>query len=133
MLTMANGSQSSLLSPMNPFQQTDPHPHPPRHLPMTMKDATLQRLAERLNSRKQSDPEQSSVAHLFYRGEDAILKKIGEEATEVVMAAKDLHRNGEPAALIGEVADLWFHFLIMLAHYNLGPDEVIAELIRREG
>jgi phosphoribosyl-ATP pyrophosphohydrolase len=70
-----------------------------------------------------------SVARLFSKGEDAILKKIGEEATETVMAAKD----GDAAKIVAETADLWFHTLVMLAHYNLTPADVLAELARREG
>jgi phosphoribosyl-ATP pyrophosphohydrolase len=69
------------------------------------------------------------VARLFHKGADAILKKIGEEATETVMAAKD----GVPERIVGEVADLWFHSMIALAHYGLSPADVLAELERREG
>lgn len=98
---------------------------------------TLQRLAAVLESRKSGDPDKSYVARLFHKGEDAILKKIGEEATEVVMAAKDARHAGETAevrrALISETADLWFHCMVMLAHHGLSPDDVLAELARREG
>ena len=91
--------------------------------------------------RKGGDPASSYVAKLFSKGDDAILKKIGEEATETVMAAKDidcaLAQGGATAELkgklVGEVADLWFHSLIALAHYGLSPADVIAELERREG
>ena len=100
----------------------------------------LARLARIIESRKLSnggDPETSYVARLLHKGPDAFLKKIGEEATEVVMAAKDLDYNsatpGLKASLVGEVADLWFHSMIALAHYNLNPADVIAELERREG
>ena len=79
------------------------------------------------------DPETSYVARLFHKGPDAFLKKIGEEATEVVMAAKDLDHGGDKTKLVGEVADLWFHCLVALAHYGLHPSDVIAELRRREG
>ena len=89
----------------------------------------LDRLAEVIESRRTADPETSYVARLLARGEDAILKKIGEEATETVMAAKDRR----PDRIVAETADLWFHTLVMLAHYGLGPREVIAELQRREG
>ncbi len=89
----------------------------------------LDRLAEVIEARRTADPEQSYVARLLARGEDAILKKIGEEATETVMAAKDRR----PDRIVAETADLWFHTLVMLAHYGLGPREVIAELQRREG
>lgn len=90
---------------------------------------TLARLAEVLESRKGGDPDKSYVARLYAKGPDAILKKIGEEATETVMAAKD----GVPAKIVAETADLWFHCLVMLAHYGLGPDDVLRELARREG
>jgi phosphoribosyl-ATP pyrophosphohydrolase len=96
----------------------------------------LARLAEVIESRKPAqggDPEASYVARLLHKGPDAFLKKIGEEATEVVMAAKDMERGGEPAKLVGEVADLWFHCMIALAHYGLKPADVVAELRRREG
>ena len=89
----------------------------------------LDRLADVLESRKRGDPEDSYVSRLFSRGEDAILKKIGEEATEAVMAAKD----GDKLRIVGETADLWFHCLIMLAHYGLRPSDVLMELRRREG
>mgnify|MGYP002654984707 CR=1 FL=1 len=92
-------------------------------------DAFLERLAATLESRKGGDLARSYVARLFDKGEDAILKKIGEEATETVMAAKD----GDRTRIVAETADLWFHCLVMLAHYNLGPTDVLAELARREG
>jgi phosphoribosyl-ATP pyrophosphohydrolase len=94
---------------------------------------TLLRLAAIIDSRKGGDPEQSYVSRLFHKGDDAVLKKIGEEATEVVLAAKDTRHGGAPKALVGEVADLWFHCLVMLSHFDLGPAEVIAELERRDG
>lgn len=97
---------------------------------------SLARLAAVIESRKPAnggDPERSYVARLLHKGPDAFLKKIGEEATETVMAAKDLERGGDTAALVGEVADLWFHSMIALAHYGLAPADVIAELERREG
>jgi phosphoribosyl-ATP pyrophosphohydrolase len=90
---------------------------------------TLHRLAEVLESRKAGDPEHSYVARLYAKGLDAILKKIGEEATETVMAAKD----GDPAKVVCETADLWFHSLVLLSHLGLGPDQVLAELERRFG
>lgn len=97
---------------------------------------SLARLAAVIESRKATaggDPERSYVARLLHKGPDAFLKKIGEEATEVVMAAKDVDAGGDRAKLVGEVADLWFHSLIALAHYGLSPADVIAELERREG
>jgi phosphoribosyl-ATP pyrophosphohydrolase len=101
--------------------------------------ALLERLAAVIESRKPAagaDPQSSYVARLLQRGPDAFLKKIGEEATEVVMAAKDLDAAASDVArgkLVGEVADLWFHSMIALAHYGLGPVDVLAELARREG
>jgi phosphoribosyl-ATP pyrophosphohydrolase len=97
---------------------------------------SLARLAAVIESRKQAnggDPDASYVARLLRRGPDAFLKKIGEEATEVVMAAKDAERGGDRRKLVGEVADLWFHTMIALAHFDLAPADVIAELERREG
>ena len=101
---------------------------------------TLQRLAQIIETRKVAnggDPDASYVARLLHKGPDAFLKKIGEEATETVMAAKDIDCGGTTpelkAKLVGEVADLWFHSLIALAHYGLSPADVIAELERREG
>ncbi|MDD2809529.1 phosphoribosyl-ATP diphosphatase [Rhodoferax sp.] len=79
------------------------------------------------------DPESSYVARLLHKGPDAFLKKIGEEATEVVMAGKDADHGGDKAHVVYEVADLWFHSMIALAHYGLRPADVIAELQRRVG
>ena len=99
---------------------------------------SLARLAAVIESRKPAaggDPEKSYVARLLHKGPDAFLKKVGEEATEVVMAAKDLERapGGDPSKLVGEVADLWFHTMIALSHFGLTPADVVAELERREG
>ena len=94
---------------------------------------TLLRLAAIIDGRKGGDPDVSYVSRLFHKGDDAILKKIGEEATEVVLAAKDSRHGGAPKALVGEVADLWFHCLVMLSHFDLSPADVLAELERREG
>ena len=101
---------------------------------------SLNRLAQTIESRKAvngGDPQASYVARLLAKGPDAFLKKIGEEACEVVLAAKDLeYRATNPelqANLVGEVADLWFHCLIALAHFNLHPADVLAELERRAG
>jgi phosphoribosyl-ATP pyrophosphohydrolase len=93
------------------------------------KDDVLARVAATIASRKGADAATSYVASLLARGDDAILKKIGEEATEVVLAGKD----GEPARITAEVADLWFHCLVLLAHHGLSPADVLAELARREG
>jgi phosphoribosyl-ATP pyrophosphohydrolase len=79
------------------------------------------------------DPAASYVARLLHKGPDSFLKKIGEEATEVVMAAKDADHGGDKIKIVYEVADLWFHSMIALAHYGLSPADVVAELDRREG
>ncbi len=92
-------------------------------------DDTLERLAAVIESRRGGDPDKSYVARLFAKGQDAMLKKVGEEATEVVMAGKD----GDATKLTGEVADLWFHTLVVLAAHGLKPADVLAELRRREG
>ncbi|MBC7415847.1 MAG: phosphoribosyl-ATP diphosphatase [Herminiimonas sp.] len=97
---------------------------------------TLRRLAAVIESRKPAnggDPTKSYVARLFEKGDDAILKKIGEEATETVMAAKDARVDGDASKVVYECADLWFHSLIMLAQFNLTPQQVLDELARREG
>ena len=106
---------------------------------MTINDS-LARLAQIIESRKVAnggDPDTSYVARLLHKGPDAFLKKIGEEATEAVMAAKDLDYGGLTldlkSSFVGEVADLWFHSMIALAHYGLSPTDVITELERREG
>jgi phosphoribosyl-ATP pyrophosphohydrolase len=79
------------------------------------------------------NPEASYVARLLHQGPDAFLKKIGEEATEVVMAAKDADHGGDTSKIVCEVADLWFHCMVALAHYGLKPADVLAELDRRVG
>jgi phosphoribosyl-ATP pyrophosphohydrolase len=97
---------------------------------------SLARLAKVIEGRKPAnggDPQASYVARLLQQGPDAFLKKIGEEATEVVMAAKDADHGGDTRRIVGEVADLWFHSMIALAHYGLAPADVIAELERRAG
>jgi len=95
-----------------------------------MIDATiLRRLAQTIESRRNADPGSSYVASLFAKGQDAVLKKVGEEAAETLLAAKD----GDKLHLVRETADLWFHCLVMLAWHGLGPDDVLAELRRREG
>ena len=112
--------------------------------PSPLSQDALARLAAVIESRKTvhgGDPDKSYVARLLQRGPDAFLKKIGEEATEVVMASKDLDQvlhagldwTEAKGKLVGEVADLWFHCMIALAHYGLTPADVLAELQRREG
>ena len=97
---------------------------------------TLGRLAAVIESRKLEnggDPATSYISRLFAKGDDAILKKIGEEATETVLAAKDARIDGDTDKLLYETADLWFHSLVMLAHFGLTPQQVLDELARREG
>ena len=94
----------------------------------------LAELAAVIESRKPAhggDAGASYVARLLHQGPNAFLKKIGEEATEVVMAAKDADAGGDPAKVVAEVADLWFHTLVALAHYGLSPADVLTELQRR--
>ena len=79
------------------------------------------------------NPETSYVARLLHKGPDAFLKKIGEEATEVVMAAKDADHGGAREKVVTEMADLWFHGMVALAHYGWTAADVVAELARREG
>ena len=93
---------------------------------------TLARLADTLATRRPDrggDPQTSYTAKLLARGPDAFLNKIGEEATELVMAAKDGARD----RVVAETADLWFHCLVALTHFDLRPEDVLAELARREG
>ena len=102
---------------------------------LSQQDA-LARLAAVIESRKPAnggDPQASYVSRLLHKGPDAFLKKIGEEATEVVMAAKDVDHGADKAKIVYEVADLWFHSMIALAHYGLSPADVVKELARREG
>ncbi len=105
--------------------------------------SVLKNLADVIEARKNAvnasgQTDSSYVASLFLKGDDAILKKIGEEAAETIMAAKDARQatrpeNEKPQALINEVADLWFHTMVMLAQFNLRPEDVLMELKRREG
>lgn len=89
----------------------------------------LNRLAETLEARKNADPQSSYVAKLYAKGLDGILKKIGEESAETIIAAK----GGNKSQVVYEVADLWFHTLVLLAQQGLHPDDVLNELARREG
>lgn len=102
---------------------------------MSNQDA-LDRLHAVIESRRPSaggDPEKSYVARLLHKGPDGFLKKIGEEATEVVMAAKDCDAGGDRQKVVNEMADLWFHCMVALAHYGAAPSDVVRELVRREG
>ena len=89
----------------------------------------LSQLAAIIESRRRTEPDDSYVAKLCAQGRDAILKKVGEEATETIIAAK----SGDSAAVVHEVADLWFHTLVLLADCGLGPEVVFSELERRGG
>jgi phosphoribosyl-ATP pyrophosphohydrolase len=89
----------------------------------------LLRLGKAIAERRDADPARSYVASLFAKGPDAMMKKIAEEAAETLLAAKD----GDKLHLVRETADLWFHSLVLLAWHGLGPDDVLAELQRREG
>lgn len=94
-----------------------------------MSQEILQRLTQTIATRKGAAADTSYVAKLFSKGEDAILKKVGEEATEVILAAK----GGDKAHLVYETADLWFHCMVLLQHHGLSAEDVLAELARREG
>ena len=98
---------------------------------MTSPDAVLSELYAILESRKSADPKSSYVASLYAKGVDGILKKVAEEAGETLIAAKDAAVSGKHDDLVYETADLWFHTLVMLSHFNLHPDVVLAELARR--
>jgi phosphoribosyl-ATP pyrophosphohydrolase len=89
----------------------------------------LHRVAETLARRKAADPDASYVSSLYVKGTDAICKKIAEESAETIMAAKD----GDRLHLVWEVTDLWFHSMVLLAHFGLTVDDVVAEFRRREG
>lgn len=91
----------------------------------------LSALAAVLEERKQASPDSSYVASLYHKGLNKILEKVGEECTETLIAAKDAQQTGETTDLVYETADLWFHTLVMLAHFNLQPEDVLNELARR--
>ena len=91
--------------------------------------AIIDRLAATIEARKSADPSASYVARLLHEGEDKILRKVAEEAVEILLASKD----GDKQHIARETADLWFHCLVLLAHHGLGPDDVLNELLRREG
>lgn len=98
-----------------------------------MSNDTLSKLADVLEQRKGESADSSYVASLYAKGLEKILKKVGEEAIETVMAAKDAEQNGDKEHLVYEVADLWFHTLVLLAQQELHPDDVLKELERRFG
>ncbi len=96
-----------------------------------MANDVLTELARVLEERKNAAPESSYVASLHHKGLNKILEKVGEECTETVLAAKDAERDGNTDDLVYETADLWFHSLVMLSHFNVHPDVVLDELARR--
>jgi phosphoribosyl-ATP pyrophosphohydrolase len=89
----------------------------------------LKKLTETLEARKKEDPSKSYTASLYRDGLEAILKKVNEEAFETIIAA----RQGDNKELVHEVADLWFHTLVLMAHKNLSAEDILNELSRREG
>jgi phosphoribosyl-ATP pyrophosphohydrolase len=89
----------------------------------------LKKLTETLEARKKDDPSKSYTASLYRDGLEAILKKVNEEAFETIIAA----RQGDNKELVHEVADLWFHTLVLMAHKNLSAEDILNELSRREG
>lgn len=91
----------------------------------------LEQLAQVLEARKAADPDSSYVASLHARGLNKILEKVGEECTETLIAAKDADHSGKTDDLVYETADLWFHTLVMLSRFGLGPDDILDELRRR--
>jgi phosphoribosyl-ATP pyrophosphohydrolase len=93
----------------------------------------LTQLEQVLAERKQADPGSSYVASLYHKGLNKILEKVGEEAVETILAARDTEVSGEPAKLISETADLWFHTLVMLTRLDISPQTVLEELERRFG
>ena len=96
-------------------------------------DDILTALDEVLASRKQSSPDESYVASLNAAGLNKILEKVGEEAVEVILAAKDSVETGNAEALTNEVADLWFHIMVMLRHLDLDHKAVLQVLDDRMG
>ena len=98
-----------------------------------MSQEILARLTEVLEERKQADPEHSYVASLYKKGLDTILKKVGEECTETVIAAKNVATQTDKDELVYEMADLWFHSIVLLSQQGVHPDEILNELDRRFG
>lgn len=84
-----------------------------------------------LEQRRDADPDQSYVASLHHAGLNKILEKVGEECVETILAAKESQVQDDPAELIHETADLWFHCMVMLSHLGADSGQVIAELERR--
>jgi len=92
-------------------------------------DDVLRKLEEVLEQRKSANADESYVSSLYTKGLDEILKKIGEESAEVIMASKD----GNQDKIIHEVADLWFHTLVLLRHKDIEIDKIQQELSKRFG
>ncbi len=96
----------------------------------------LSYLGKMMAERKQADPDSSYVAKLYHKGLNKILEKVGEESIESIIAAKDFKAEANldnQNDLIYEVADLWFHSIIMLGYFDLEPQLVLNELARRQG
>ena len=93
----------------------------------------LEQLSAVLDQRREADPGKSYVAQLHHQGLNKILEKVGEEATEVILAAKDTQDGGDRNALTGEVADLLFHCMVMLSHLDMDISEVLECLGERFG
>ncbi len=94
-----------------------------------MNDAIISQLTEILKERRQADPQASYVASLYHDGRDRILRKVGEEAIEVLLAGQ----GQDDQALVNEIADLWFHSMVLLIDAGLEPAAVLNELERRFG
>jgi len=95
--------------------------------------SVLDDLNNTLAARRGADPESSYVASLYAGGLNKILEKVGEEATEVIIAAKDAEDGANQAEVVKEVADLWFHSMVMLNELGLTHTDVLAELEARFG
>ena len=120
------------------FQRLHPSPEVPEEVSRQQFDpeavysgslAILQQIFEVINDRKVSPKADSYVSGLFAKGQDQILMKVAEEAGELVVASK----NGTPAEIIYELADLWFHTLVLLGYHGIAPQEVARELRKRFG
>lgn len=94
-----------------------------------MTDSIIDRLTEVLKARREANPASSYVASLYHGGRERILRKVGEEAVELLIAG----HGDDDQALVGEVADLWFHTMVLLIDAGLEPDAILAELERRFG
>jgi len=94
----------------------------------------LTELSKIIKERLKSDPKESYVALLHYKGLNKILEKIAEESTEVILASKDASENKNTKDHVTEeVADLWFHSMVLLVHLGIGPEDVLEVLKKRFG